>query len=115
MLRTQGTSEPPFASPHTPLPPARSKGTLSISENGHVRFVPSSHGHSGDAAQVDPQQTIVGSIDLSSGPFPFGRQRIDIGELIAALPSRQYCMHLKDVYFKSFAPVGPRHHNHVVS
>jgi hypothetical protein len=107
----QAQSAPVRVRPSSALPAcvARSKGSLIVSESGHVRFTPFEHGQSSDGPLHTAQQTTAGSIDLSSGPFPFGRRQVAIRDLLTDLPGRNHCTQLKDVYFASFAPVSNTH------
>lgn len=98
------------ASAHIPStrlnqPVSRMKGMLSTSDLGHVRFIPSTTSSGSTRPVSDPQQATSRSIDMSAGPYPLGKRRIEVHSLFIDLPSRSHCRHLKEVYFESFSPV----------
>lgn len=85
-------------------------GTLIPSASGHVRFLPVTSGrrifHRVSQEGPFPSQESA-MIDTPSGPFPFGEHDAENRHnLLAKLPPTEYCNQLKDLYFKSIAPVG---------
>ena len=105
MLKAQAANEQTPSSSRSSLPSTKPRGTLSVSSSGHVRYVPSILHPSSDTPLSIPLQATVGSIDLSSGPNPFGNKQFIIDDLLIDFPPRTICAQLKDVVFASFASV----------
>lgn len=86
-------------------PLTKSKGALSFSNSGHVRFISSPVFPDNGQPLSHPQQAAAGSIDLSCGPYPFGTKQVGTNDLLVDLPARSHCGLLKKVFFESFACV----------
>ncbi|EUC39854.1 hypothetical protein COCMIDRAFT_41711 [Bipolaris oryzae ATCC 44560] len=76
---------------------------LWTAETGHVRFIPSSTPADRDNSPYDPHQALCRSVDLSAGPYPLGKRKIEMDQLLDDLPSRHHCNQLKDIFLSSFA------------
>jgi ArsR family metal-binding transcriptional regulator len=105
LLQAQAESAHDSSESRPTVPLMARKSILSVSKSGHVRFTPSPAVDSSREPLQNPQQAIATSIDLSSGPFPFGKKAISISELLDHLPARSHCKQLVDVYYESFASV----------
>lgn len=93
------------SSADTILPLGRTKGMFLTAETGHVRFMPSAASADRDNSPYDPHQALCRSVGLSAGPYPLGKRKIEIDQLLDDLPSRHHCSQLKDIFFSSFASV----------
>lgn len=105
LLQAQSGSARASSASQQVVPPVTRKGVLSISNSGHVRFIPSPVVDSGREPLHNPQQATANSIDLSSGPYPFGKREVYMSQLLDGLPVRSHCKQLVDVFFESFASV----------
>ncbi|KAH7396090.1 hypothetical protein BKA66DRAFT_258254 [Pyrenochaeta sp. MPI-SDFR-AT-0127] len=103
LLQSQTSREPAPSSTRLLSPLPKCRGALSVSESGHVRFTSFPLSSSSSQPLSNPRQATSCSIDLSSGPYPFGRKQVDIKDLLVDLPARSHCTQLKEVYFESFA------------
>jgi hypothetical protein len=108
LLQAQGTNVQSTSPTRPVTPQMQSKGALSVSESGHVRYIPSSLFSSSSQPLSNPQQATIRSIDLSCGPYPFGKKLPNTNDLLVDLPPRSHCNQLKDVFFESFACVGQK-------
>ncbi|KAH7092401.1 hypothetical protein FB567DRAFT_237088 [Paraphoma chrysanthemicola] len=103
LLRAQNGSANNPSNVHYTLAPPVKKGSLAISTSGHVRFIPLQESDRNRDSLHSPQQAAACSIDLSSGPFPFGKRDVEISQFLNLLPVRSHCRQLVDVYLESFA------------
>lgn len=91
----------------TPAASCASRGSLVKSASGHERYEPLSSKWSsvlasspmGDGVTVDALTP-----DSGSG-FPFTMGRLQLDDILSALPAMSHCDELKDVYMTVFAPV----------
>lgn len=93
------------SSADTILPLGRAKGMLLTKETDHVRFIPSAASEDRENSPYDPHQALRRSVDLSAGPYPLGKRKIEIDQLLDDLPPRHHCSRLKDIFSSSFASV----------
>jgi hypothetical protein len=106
LLQAQGTNGESTSTTRPVSPQFQSKGALFVSDNGHMRFIPSSLSSSTSQPLSNPQQATIRSIDLSCGPYPLGGKPPNRSDLIADIPAHSHCNQLKNVFFESFASVG---------
>ncbi|OAK99966.1 hypothetical protein IQ06DRAFT_250469, partial [Phaeosphaeriaceae sp. SRC1lsM3a] len=102
LVRVPNASEPEPPNPRPLTAPAKTKGALSFSNSGHVRFVPWPLYPDSSQPSCHPQQAATSSIDLSCGPYPVGDKHLDKQDLLLLLPPRTHCTLLKNVFFESF-------------
>lgn len=105
LVRVPNASEPEPPNPRPLTAPAKTKGALSFSNSGHVRFVPWPLYPDSSQPSCHPQQAATSSIDLSCGPYPVGDKHLDKQDLLLLLPPRTHCTLLKNVFFESFGSV----------
>ncbi|KAF2647287.1 hypothetical protein K491DRAFT_741445 [Lophiostoma macrostomum CBS 122681] len=103
LLKANGGTAQDLSTSRPTVRPITKKGTLSTTKSGHERFTPFPLLDSSQEPLHDPQQAIASSINLSSGPYPFGKREVDIAALLDHLPARSHCQQLVGVYFTSFA------------
>ncbi|KAJ5623666.1 hypothetical protein N7490_012271, partial [Penicillium lividum] len=92
-------------------PPKASAGILIPSTSGHVRFLPVTSSwriiQRGSQDGTFPNQESAVT-DTPIGPYHFGEHDTENQpNLLAKLPPAEYCDQLKDIYFRSFAPLFP--------
>lgn len=91
----------------TTVPSGAPRGSLVKSASGHERYEPLSSKWTSVLASSPMEDGVsVDALKADSGSeFPFTMGKLQLDEILSALPAMSHCDELKDVYMSVFAPV----------